>query len=70
MSVLDKAFGTIKSAMLINEKFEGIEQDLKGLGADIADLARSHADLAQRVARLEGFLEGAAAATRAPRIEG
>ncbi len=69
MSVFDRAFGAIRSAMLMSDQFEAMKGDLRDLSHDVTDLGRSHADLAQRVARLEGFIEGAAAATgREPRL--
>ena len=69
MSACGRVFVVIKSAMLMNERFDSIKSDLQKLSGTIAHLSNSHADLAERVARLEGFLEGAVAATgREPRL--
>lgn len=62
MSGTEKAFGLLKTWMLVNERFDALDGKLKDLGSDVAALARSHADLAQRVARIEGMIEGAAMA--------
>lgn len=64
MSAGEKAFGLIKSIMLTTERFDALEARIKRVADDQTDLSRSHVELAQRVARLEGFLEGAVAATR------
>lgn len=63
MSSVEKALGVIKAAMLMNERFDGIEEDMKNLAEDVTALGRSHSELAQRVARLEGLIEGAAMAS-------
>ena len=69
MSAGEKAFGLIKSFLLITERFDALEARIKRVADDQTDLGRSHVELAQRVARLEGFLEGAVAATgREPRL--
>ena len=72
MSVLEQAFGAIKNAMLIQERFDRLEDDLKDLSRDLSDLGDSHGRLAERVARLEGIIQGAAMASgrEPPRIEG
>lgn len=70
MSAGEKAFGLFKTFMLMTERFDAMDLKLKTVSADQAALSQSHSDLAQRVAKLEGFLEGAAAASRTPRIEG
>jgi hypothetical protein len=69
VSLFDKVLGTVRSTMLMNEQLNGVRAELKDLAGDVATLSRSHAQLAQRVARLEGFIEGAVAATgREPRL--
>ncbi len=66
MSGTEKAFGLLKTWMLVNERFDALDGKLKNLGSDVAALARSHADLGQRVARIEGMIEGAAMAGSSP----
>jgi hypothetical protein len=60
MSVLDRLHGGLKAVMLMDERFERIDAELKGLGGDFGRLAASHAELAQRVAVIEGYLRGRA----------
>ena len=60
MSRTEKAFGVIKSVMLMHERFDGLDQKVKRLDGDLTDLSRSHVELAQRVAVLEGYLRGRA----------
>ena len=69
MSVSDKTWGVLKSFVLYQETIKAVREDLAALGSDVAMLSRAHASLAQRVARLEGFIEGASAASRQRRIE-
>lgn len=69
MSAFERVFGVLKTALLMNERFDRIEADLQDLSGTVKSLGSSHADLAERVAHLEGFIEGAAAATgREPRL--
>ncbi len=74
MSTFEKAYGLLKAAMLMNERFESLQCDLKDLSRDVSDLSRSHAGLAERVARIEGMIEMAAKSSQAgpqpPRIKG
>lgn len=71
MSGTEKAFGLLKTWMLVNERFDAIDGKLKDLSGDLTALGRSHADLGQRVAVIEGYIRGRAdqAAMQAPRIE-
>lgn len=72
MSGAEKAFGLLKTVLLVNERFDAVDDKLKDLSGDLATLGRSHAELGQRVAVIEGYLRGRAdqAAARTPRIEG
>jgi hypothetical protein len=63
VSTFDQIYAGLKAVMLMEERFERIDTEMKGLGGDFARLAASHAELAQRVAGIEGFLK---AATRTP----
>lgn len=71
MSGTEKAFGLLKTVLLVNERFDAIDGKLKDLGGDLAALGRSHAELGQRVAVMEGYIRGRAdqAAMQTPRIE-
>lgn len=59
MSAGEKAFGLLKSIMLMTERFDAIDAKVKTVASDQAALSRSHADLAQRVADMEGYLRAA-----------
>ena len=63
MSSAEKAYGLIKSVMLMNERFDGLEERIRTGSIDLGSLAASHAELAQRVARIEGVMEGYARAS-------
>ena len=65
MSSAEKAYGLIKSVMLMNERFDGLEERIRTVSTDVGALAASHAELAQRVARIEGVMEGYARASAA-----
>ncbi len=68
MSAFDRAYNAVKTVMLSNERFDRLEEELKAMGQDVSALAGSHADLSERVARVEGFLQGASAARGNPRL--
>ena len=72
MSGTEKAFGFLKTVLLVNERFDTIDGKLKDLAGDMTALGRSHGELGQRVAVMEGYLRGRAdqAAAQTPRIEG
>lgn len=59
MSGTEKVFGLVKSVMLMQERFDGLDQRIKRLDGDLTDLGRSHSTLAQRVANIEGYLRAA-----------
>jgi hypothetical protein len=60
MSTLDRIYKGLKAVMLMDERFDRIDAQLRGLGEDFGGLAASHADLAQRVASIEGYIRGRA----------
>ena len=60
MSSAEKAFGVIKSMMLMNERFDALDERAKENAREIVDLAKSHSELAQRVAVIEGYIRGRA----------
>jgi hypothetical protein len=74
MRAFDRIYQGIKAVMLMNERFDRIDAQLRGLGDDIGKLTASHVELAQRVAAIEGYIRGRAdeanTATQPPRIEG
>ncbi len=72
MSVLGDAFSALQSVILMQSRLDQLDQRMKSITDDMSGLTEAMGILRDRVSRLEGFLEGAAAATRAqpPRIEG
>lgn len=58
MSGAEKAFGVIKTIMMMNERFDRLEEKNKDLAQDLGALGRSHAELAERVAKIEGYIRG------------
>lgn len=59
MSAGEKAFGLLKSIMLVTERFDAINEKVKTVASDQSALSRSHADLALRVADIDGYLRAA-----------
>jgi predicted methyltransferase len=54
MSGTEKVFGAVKAIMLMQERFDGIDQKILRQEDDLTALSRSHAELAQRVSSIEG----------------
>lgn len=71
MSGTEKAFGVIKGFLLMNERFDALEERFRSNAREMAELSKSHAELAQRVAVIEGYIRGradqAAAQARLPK---
>lgn len=63
MSGTEKAFGALKGMLLMNERFDTLQSQLRDLSGELKDLARSHGELGLRVARIEGVMEGYARAS-------
>lgn len=62
MTASDGLFALMKDVLLFRENMGVIRTAMAGLTDDVARLADDHVALSQRVARIEGFIEGAAAA--------
>jgi hypothetical protein len=69
VSSTEKVFGIVKSVILMHERFDGLDDRIKRLDGDLTDLSRSHSDLAQRVARIEGVMEGYARASTPQKLK-
>ncbi len=54
----------IRQVMLMQASVERLETDVGKMAGDMEALATAHGALRDRVARLEGFIEGASAASR------
>jgi len=72
MSGLGDALKALQTVLLLREEVRLLKEASQTQSVRLTQLAEAHAALRDRVSRLEGFLEGAAAAARAqsPRIEG
>ena len=66
MSSFSDALKGLKQLLLLQNRIEQVEAAAGRIGTDITALADAVQTLNNRVARLEGFIEGAAAAA-APR---
>jgi len=62
MSATEKTFGVLKAVFVYQETIKAIREDMTALAMDVGALSRAHASLAERVARIEGMIEGAAMA--------
>lgn len=69
MSGLGDAFAALKNVALLHERVSILRSDIEGLNGNVSGLRDYAVQLDRRVSRLEGFIEGAAAATNAqPRL--
>jgi len=58
----------IRDVMLYRERIDQLRGAVTGMASDVSALSKDHASLAGRVARIEGFIEGASAAARPKRL--
>lgn len=69
MSGLGDAFAALKNIALLHERVANLRTDVVSLNAGVAGLREYAGAIDKRVARLEGFIEGAAAASgQQPRL--
>lgn len=70
MSTVGDAFQALRQVLLIHANVERLEKSVDQLGDDVDGLAQALALVRDRVARLEGFIDGAAAVSnRRPRLK-
>lgn len=67
MSAIADAFQALRSVMLLQANVERLERNVEGMASDLKGVKDYAASIDTRVARLEGFIDGAAAASAAPR---
>ena len=60
MSAFSDLLAGVKDVLLLRSKVERLEDVVSNVAGDLKDLARAISLLEQRLARLEGFIEGAA----------
>lgn len=63
MSTLGDAFSALKNITLLHERVGNLRSDVEALNGNVSGLREYVGTLDRRVARLEGFIEGAAAAS-------
>ncbi|MBY0520803.1 MAG: hypothetical protein K2P79_10295 [Sphingomonas sp.] len=73
MSNLGDAFAALKNIALLHERVANLRTDVEGMNRNVAGLRDYVVSVDTRLSRLEGFLDGAAAASgkqrRLPEIE-
>ena len=62
MSVLERAISAIKDVLLLRDQFKQMREEVNRMGGNMNAMLDDIRDLEQRMARLEGFVQGAAAA--------
>ena len=62
MSVLERAITAIKDVLLLRDQFKQMREEVNRMGGNMNAMLDDIRDLEQRMARLEGFVQGAAAA--------
>ena len=67
MSAFGDALNAVRQVVLLHSRVESLDQRIASMAADIDGLTELVASLRDRVSRLEGFIEGAAAVSR-PRL--
>ena len=69
MSGLGEAFAALKNIALLHERVANLRTDVENLNSAVSGLREYAVAIDNRVARLEGFIEGAAAASgRRPKL--
>lgn len=63
MSALSNAFKAIREVLLLQTRIDTLDDKIGTIASDLDGITDLVGDLRDRVARLEGFIEGAAAAT-------
>ena len=64
MSVLERAITAIKDVLLLRDQFKQMRGEVSRMGGNMNAMLDDIRDLEQRMARLEGFIQGAAAADK------
>lgn len=62
MSGLGEAFAALKNIALLHERVAVLRNDVEALNGNVAGLRDYAVSIDNRLARLEGFIEGASAA--------
>lgn len=69
MSAFGDALNAVRQVVLLHSRVEAMDQRIGALAADVDGLTDVVSALRDRVARIEGFIEGAAAvSTPRPRL--
>jgi hypothetical protein len=63
MSNLGEAFAALKNIALLHERVATLRSDIEALDSNVSGLREYAVSIDRRVSRIEGFMEGAAAAS-------
>jgi hypothetical protein len=63
MSGLGEAFAALKNVALLHERVANLRADVTALNGNVSGLREYAVSIDKRLSRLEGFIEGAAAAS-------
>lgn len=63
MSSLGDAFAALKNIALLHERVANLRSDVEALNGNVSGLREYAVSIDKRVSRMEGFIEGAAAAS-------
>jgi hypothetical protein len=66
VSAFGDALNALRQVVLLHSRVEAMDQRIASLASDMDGLTDVASDLRDRVARIEGFIEGAAAASERP----
>ena len=69
MSTIGDALKALRTVLMMQEDIRVLTEAGRGQSERLTSLAQAHGDLRDRVARLEGMIEGAAWAARQRRLE-
>jgi hypothetical protein len=64
VSAFSDAVGAVRNVILMQSKLERLEAEISALSGDLRGLKDYTVTLDRRIARVEGFVEGAAAASK------
>ena len=62
MSILERAVSAIKDVLLLRDQFKQQREEQQRMQTNMTMMLGNIRDIEQRMARLEGFIQGAAAA--------
>lgn len=70
MSAIGDAFDALKNVMLLQERIDGLRNDIRATTQDLRALTEKVLNIDKRVVRIETMIEMSARGGQPPRIEG